>query len=449
MANALSTDLYEITMAAGYVEAGLTDCASFELTVRSLPSHRSYLIAAGLEPALEYLEKFSFTANEIKYLRGLGTFKNVQAKFFDETLPSLRFTGEVWAMPEGTPVFPHEPLLRVTAPLVEAQLVETALLSTISFQTSVASRAARIVAAAGGRPVFEFGARRAHGTEAGVLAARGAYVGGCGGTSMVVAGARYGLPVTGTMAHSWVMCFETETEAYERYMALYGSQAVLLIDTYDAATAVDRIVRARLRPGAVRIDSGDLLLESRLVRSRLDATGLAETKIVVSGDLDEYRIAALVSADAPIDGFGVGNALSTASDAPALGAVYKLVELERDGQTRPTLKLSEGKITYPGRKQVVRVPGESGSYSYDVIGLADEDPSGAGHALLERVMVDGRRARRRPELESLQRRTHSELQRLPEDIRDMQQSEQYSVRVSQTLQDLLAELSDALQNAER
>ena len=449
MANALSTDLYEITMAAGYVEAGLTDCASFELTVRSLPPHRSYLIAAGLEPALEYLEKFSFTANEIKYLRGLGTFKNVQAKFFDETLPSLRFTGEVWAMPEGTPVFPHEPLLRVTAPLVEAQLVETALLSTISFQTSVASRAARIVAAAGGRPVFEFGARRAHGTEAGVLAARGAYVGGCGGTSMVEAGARYGLPVTGTMAHSWVMCFETETEAYERYMALYGSQAVLLIDTYDAVTAVDRIVRARLRPGAVRIDSGDLLLESRLVRSRLDATGLAETKIVVSGDLDEYRIAALVSADAPIDGFGVGNALSTASDAPALGAVYKLVELERDGQTRPTLKLSEGKITYPGRKQVVRVPGESGSYSYDVIGLAEEDPSGAGHALLERVMVDGRRARRRPELESLQRRTHSELQRLPEDIRDMQQSEQYSVRVSQTLQDLLAELSDALKNEER
>ena len=449
MPNALSTDLYEITMAAGYVEAGRTECASFELTVRSLPPHRSYLIAAGLEPALEYLEKFSFTAGEITYLRGLGMFKNVEAKFFDEILPSLHFTGDVWAVPEGTPIFPNEPLLRVTAPLVEAQLVETALLSTISFQTSVASRAARIVGAARGRPVFEFGARRAHGSEAGVLAARGAYVGGCGGTSMVEAGARYGLPVTGTMAHSWVMCFETETEAYERYIALYGNQAVLLIDTYDSVTAVDRIVKAGLRPGAVRIDSGDLLLESRSVRARLDAAGLAETKILVSGDLDEYRIGTLVSGDAPIDGFGVGNALSTASDAPALGAVYKLVELERDGQTRPTLKLSEGKITYPGRKQVVRVQGESGSYSHDVIGLADEDPSGAGHALLDRVMVGGRRSGRAPDLESVQKRTHSELQRFPGDVRDMQQSGQYSVRVSQTLEALLADLSDALQNAEQ
>ena len=183
MATALSTDLYEITMAAGYVTAGITDRASFELSVRSLPARRSYLIAAGLEPALEYLERFSFTATEIEYLRGLSVLKNVPTSFFDETLPALTFTGDVWAVPEGTPVFPHEPLLRVTAPLVEAQLVETALLSTISFQTSVASRAARIVGAAAGCPVFEFGARRAHGTDAGVLAARGAYVGGCGGTS--------------------------------------------------------------------------------------------------------------------------------------------------------------------------------------------------------------------------------------------------------------------------
>ena len=436
-------------MAAGYEAAGLTDRASFELSVRSLPTCRSYLIAAGLEPALEYLEKFAFVASEIEYLRGLGALKNVEAKFFDETLPSLRFTGDVWAVPEGTPVFAHEPLLRITAPLVEAQLVETALLSTISFQTSVASRAARIVGAADGRPVLAFGARRAHGTDAGVLAARGAYVGGCEGTSMVEAGWRYGLPVAGTMAHSWVMCFDTETEAYERYMALYGNQAVLLIDTYDSVTGVDRIARAGLKPGAVRIDSGDLVAESRLVRSRLDSAGLSETRILVSGDLDEYRIRALVRADAPIDGYGVGNALSTVSDAPALGAVYKLVEIERNGQSSPTLKLSDGKITYPGRKQVVRLAGESGVYSHDVICLADDHPSGDGHALLDRVMVDGRRTRGAPELESLQKRTHSELGCFPESVRDMQQTGQYSIRLSQTLQALITKISGALHEAEQ
>ena len=449
MATALSTDLYEITMAAGYVTAGITDRASFELSVRSLPARRSYLIAAGLEPALEYLEKFSFTATEIEYLRGLSVLKNVPASFFDETLPALTFTGDVWAVPEGTPVFPHEPLLRVTAPLVEAQLVETALLSTISFQTSVASRAARIVGAADGRPVFEFGARRAHGTDAGVLAARGAYVGGCGGTSMVEAGMRYGLPVAGTMAHSWVMCFETETEAYVRYMDLYGRQAVLVIDTYDSVTAVDRIAKAGLKPGAVRIDSGDLIKDSQLVRSRLDLAGLAETSILVSGDLDEDRIRALVVAEAPIDGYGVGNALSTASDAPALGGVYKLVEIERNGEARPTVKLRKGKVTYPGRKQVRRVASESGEYSHDVIGLADEEFSGAGYSLLERVMVGGRRLRVAPELVSLQERTQRELRCFPASVRDMQLSGQYSVRLSERLQALMTTVTGALHDAER
>ncbi len=447
MATALSTDLYEITMAAGYVTAGITDRASFELSVRSLPANRSYLIAAGLEPALEYLENLAFTAAEIKYLRGLPALRHVPSDFFDETLPSLRFTGDVWAMPEGTPVFPHEPLIRVTAPLVEAQLVETTLLSTLSFQTSVASRAARIVDAADGRPVFEFGARRAHGTDAGVFAARGAYVGGCGGTSMVEAGYRYGVPLTGTMAHSWVMCFDTETEAYERYMDLYGRQAVLLIDTYDSATAVDRIARAGLRPGAVRIDSGDLLTESQSVRSRLNAVGLAETSIFVSGDLDETRIAGLVGADAPIDGFGVGNALSTVSDAPALGGVYKLVEIERNGEVRPTLKLSHGKTTFPGRKQVWRLANSHGIYTHDVIHLADDDGAAGGHRLLDRVMVDGQRSRIAPTLNSVQTTTRAQLNRLPAAVRDMHQGEQYPVHRSQNLERLMTELSDTIRGA--
>ena len=444
MATALSTDLYEITMAAGYVAAGTTGQASFELSVRSLPPGRSYLIAAGLEPALEYLEAFRFTSIDIEFLRSVPGLRNLPAQFFDEFLPVVRFTGDLWAVPEGTVVFPQEPLLRVTAPLVEAQLVETALLSIVTFQTSVASRAARIVDAAEGRPVFEFGARRAHGPEAGVLAARGAYVGGCGGTSMIEAGYRYGLPLTGTMAHSWVMCFETETEAYRHYMNLYGEQAVLLIDTYDSLEGVERIVRAGLRPQAVRIDSGNLVRESRAVRARLDSAGLEETKILVSGDLDEFRIAEIVAANAPIDGFGVGNALSTASDAPALGGVYKLVEVERQGSVRPTLKLSNGKITYPGRKQVYRYADGTGAYIHDVLGLAECEPNNEGRELLERVMVNGRRSRMAPTLASLQRRTSQDVQRLPIAVRQLRSSREYEVRRSQALESLMFRLRDSL-----
>jgi len=444
MPTALSTDLYEITMAAGYVTAGTTGRASFELSVRSLPSHRSYLIAAGLEPALEYLEAFQFTSIEIDFLRGVPGLRNVPDQFFDEVLPAVRFTGDVWAVPEGTVVFPQEPLLRVTAPLVEAQLVETALLSIVTFQTSVASRAARIVDAANGRPVFEFGARRAHGPEAGILAARAAYVGGCGGTSMVEAGYRYGLPLTGTMAHSWVMCFETETEAYRHYMNLYGEQAVLLIDTYDSLAAVERIIAAGLRPRAVRIDSGNLVSESRAVRTRLDSGGLEEAKILVSGDLDEFTIAEIVAANAPIDGFGVGNALSTVSDAPALGGVYKLVEVERQGSVRATLKLSDGKITYPGRKQVYRYADETGAYIHDVLGLVEAEPKNKGRELLEPVMVNGRRSRTAPTLGSLQRRRSEDVQRLPTAVRQLRSSGEYAVRRSQALESLMFRLRDSL-----
>ncbi len=264
---------------------------------------------------------------------------------------------------------------------------------------------------------------------------------------MVEAGYRYGVPLTGTMAHSWVMCFDTETEAYERYMDLYGRQAVLLIDTYDSATAVDRIARAGLRPSAVRIDSGDLLTESQSVRLRLNAVGLAETSIFVSGDLDETRIAGLVEADAPIDGFGVGNALSTVSDAPALGAVYKLVEIERKGEPRPTLKLSHGKTTYPGRKQVWRLANSHGIYTHDVIHLVDDEGSDEGHRLLDRVMVDGQRSRIAPTLSSVQTTTRAQLNRLPAAVRDMQQGEQYPVHRSQGLKRLMTELSDTLREA--
>ena len=439
MPTALSTDLYEITMAAGYSQAEAVGHASFEMSVRTLPPERGYLVAAGLEPALEYLEHFRFAVDEIDYLRSLSALRDVPASFFEDVLPNLRFTGDVWALPEGCPVFPDEPLLRVTGPIIEAQVVETALLSTLLFQTSVATRASRVVQEAAGRPVFEFGARRANGSDAAVGAARAAFIGGCAGSSMVEAGLRYGLPLSGTMAHSWVMSHPTETDAFVRFMELYGDQAVLLIDTYDSLDAVRQIVEARLRPAAVRLDSGDVVAESRAVRGQLDGAGLTETQIFASGDLDEHRIEQIVHAKAPIDAFGVGTALSTSSDAPALGGVYKLVEVERDGRCIPTLKLSRGKATYPGIKQVWRLAGSEDG-PCDLLGCFDEEPPAGGSPLLERVMVDGRRTRVPPPLGVVRARAQENLARLPEGTRRLVAPETYRVVVSQALGRLKAEL---------
>ena len=439
MPTALSTDLYELTMAAGYFAAGTARSATFELSVRGLPAERGYLVAAGMEPALAYLEALRFTAREIDYLRRLPQLDRVPARFFDDYLPGFRFTGDVWAMAEGEPVFADEPLLRVTAPVIEAQLVETALLSTVLFQTSVASRASRMVRAAAGRPVYEFGARRAHGAEAGALAGRAAFVGGCSGTSDVEAGLAYGLPLAGTMAHSWVMSHDTETEAFVRFVDMYGERTVLLVDTYDSQRAIDRIAAAGLAPFGVRIDSGDLADESRRVRARLDASGLQATKIFASGDLDERRIADLVGRRAPIDVFGVGTALSTASDAPALGGVYKLVEVERGGLARPVLKLSPGKETHPGVKQVWRVA-DGGRATHDVLAGADESPPRDGRALLGRVMRRGRRLRPAPAMQKIRERALEAVEELPAAVLRLNEPASYRVAVSDGLTRLTADL---------
>src|SRR4029453_1330562 len=278
---ALSTDFYELTMMAGYYTAGITSPATFELYVRALPLHRSFLFAAGLGQALAYLESLRFDAADIAHFRSLPNLERVPAAFFDDYLPRFRFTGEVWAVEEGTPVFPPEPLLRITAPMPEAQLVETALLAHIGFQTSVASRTARVVEAAAGRPVVDFGARRAHGLEAGLLAARAAFLAGGDATSNVDASRRYGIPVSGTMAHSWVMTFPDEMTAFRTLIEVFGD-TVLLIDTYDTEQAARRIVASGLKPRAVRLDSGDLIAVSRRVRAILDAGGLRDTAIFVS-----------------------------------------------------------------------------------------------------------------------------------------------------------------------
>ena len=309
----------------------------------------------------------------------------------------------MWAVDEGEVVFSHEPIVRVTAPAAEAQLVETALLGLITFQTSVASKASRVVTAAEGRAVIEFGSRRAHGLDAAVHAARAAYIAGCVSTSNLLAGRLFGIPVSGTMAHSWVMGFADEIDAFRQYMQIFGAHTTLLIDTYDTLTAARRIVESGLRPTGVRLDSGDLLALSRQVRQIFDDGGLSATRILVSGDLDEHRIQALVRAGAPIDGFGVGTAISVVSDAPALGGVYKLVETMEAGEARPTVKLSTGKRTFPGRKQVWRVT-EGGIAKHDVMGLEDETAQD-GRALLSRVMRNGVRATAPVPLSELQQRS--------------------------------------------
>ena len=353
--------------------------------VRRLPANRHFLIAAGLEQAVEYLLNLRFTSEEIDYLRGLPQFRHAPAEFFG-TLAELRFTGDLFAVPEGTPVFAGEPLMTVRAPLLEGQIAETYLLSTIAFQTMIASKAARVAQAAASRTVVEFGTRRAHSPAAGLLAARAAYIGGCAGTSNADAGFRFGIPVYGTCAHSWIQSFSSEIESFRRLQELLGEATVYLIDTYDTLEGARRAASLGRPLWGVRIDSGNLRDASVQVRRILDEAGLNDAKIMVSGDLNEDKIREL--GDAPIDAFGVGTDLATSADAPNLGAVYKLVELEIDGIKRYTFKSSENKETLPGAKQIFRYA------THDVVGCAWECPScppGAqeSEALLRPVMLNG------------------------------------------------------------
>ncbi len=404
----LLTDLYQLTMAAGYFEAGkMREQATFELFVRRLPHNRNFILAAGLQQAVEYLLDLHFTAEEIAYLRGLPQFAHTSAAFF-EMLGALRFTGDLFAVPEGTPLFPGEPFLTLRAPLVEAQIPETYLLSTIGFQSMIATKATRVVKAALGRSVVEFGTRRAHSPEAGVLAARAAYVGGCVGTSNAETGMRYGVPVFGTAAHAWVMSFALERQAFECLQRLLGESTVYLIDSYDTIEGARRAASLGRPLWGVRLDSGNLVELAPAVRKILDDAGLRDAKIMATGDLNEYKIHELVAAQAPIDMFGVGTELATSADAPSLGVVYKLVELG----DRYTAKLSEDKHTLPGAKQIFRYA------DHDQLARSSECPScppgsAPAEALLRPVMIGGRLVEPLPSAEGA--RTHAAecLARLP------------------------------------
>lgn len=441
----LATDLYQLTMAAAYHAQERHEQASFELFVRRLPPQRSYLLVAGLAQAIEYLQQLSFTAEEISYLRRLPVFAHVAPRFWDY-LRNFKFSGEVWAMPEGTLAFANEPLLRVTAPLIEAQLAETFLLTTLNFQTLIATKASRIVEAAQGRSVIEFGARRCHSFGAALYAARAAFIGGCVGTSNVEAGHSFGLPVYGTAAHSFVMSFPDELTAFRAYHEVFPESTTLLLDTYDTLEGARLATTFGANLRGVRIDSGDLLTQSCAVRTLLDQAGMHQTRIMASGDLDEYKIAELVAAGAPFDSFGVGTELSTSRDAPALAGVYKLVELEQDGRREPKMKLSSEKATYPYCKQVWRTFDHAGAFAHDTIAAADET-SLTGVPLLQPVLRNGALLEPLPDLQAIQRYAQQQLAALPAAFKAWHDAANYPVSFSAELERRRANLLASWQQA--
>jgi nicotinate phosphoribosyltransferase len=429
--SALNTDLYELTMAAGYFAARKSEeIATFELSVRRLPEKRNFLVAAGLQQAVEFLLSLEFRPGELDYLRSLEQFKNVPSEFF-KFLAKLRFTGDIFAVPEGTPVFANEPIAIVRAPLVQAQLVETYLLSTFAFQTTIASKAARCLIAAEGRPIVEFGSRRAHSPAAGILAGRAAYIAGCAGTSNTEAGMRFGIPVSGTAAHSWTMAFPNEEESFRALQCLLGDSTVFLIDTYDTIEGAHLAARVGRPFWGVRLDSGDLGALSRQVRRILDEAGLHHAKIIASNGLNEYRLAELVRSGAPIDVFGVGTELATSADAASLSAVYKLVELTTENTLHYVAKFSDEKSTLPGAKQIYRYP------NCDIIALYSECNSDfQGEPLLRPIVAQGELLEPLPPVAKLRSKAISAVAALPKELHSLERTVPYPVEISPPLFEL-------------
>ena len=435
--SALLTDLYELTMLEAYWAERMNATAVFELFVRRLPPQRSFLIAAGLAQVVEYLLGVRFTAAELEYLEQTGRF----APDFLESLRDLRFTGDLDAMPEGTVFFPDEPVIRVTAPLREAQFVESRVLNLIHFQTIVASKAVRCALAAPGRVLVDFGMRRAHGAEAALLSARAAYLAGFSGTATVEAGRRFGVPLYGTMAHSYIQTHADEGEAFAAFARAQPQNAILLIDTYDTERAAHTVVALApilaaegIAVSGVRIDSGDLAEHAQRVRTILDAGGLTAVTVFASGNLDEFRLRDLLAQGAPIDGFGVGTRMNTSADAPYLDCAYKLQEY--DGE--PRRKRSEGKATWPGRKQVHRRHDPDGRWRGDVVAPVSDPVPGA--PLLVPVIRAGRLVAPLPELSEIRRRVRDEVASLPERLRALDGQARAEVEIAPSLRALAAEV---------
>jgi nicotinate phosphoribosyltransferase len=425
---ALFTDLYELTMGQAYAAEGMDQPAVFELFFRTMPPRRNFLVAAGIEDVLDYLEQLHFTHDDLAYLRSLGRF----SESFLDRLKGLRFTGEVWAVPEGTLVFPHQPLVQVRAPLIEAQLVETYVLNQVHFQTVLASKAARVVLAAQGRSVVDFGSRRAHGVDAALKMARACYLAGAIGTSNLLAGQRYGIPVFGTMAHSYIQAHASELDAFEAFVREFP-ETTLLVDTYETLDGVRHVIelaqqlQERFRVRAVRLDSGNLGELARAARRMLDEAGLSQVGIFASSGLDEYEIQRLVGQGAPIDAFGVGTKLAVSEDAPALDMAYKLVEYAGIART----KRSTGKVLLPGRKQIYRQWAQDRMVE-DVLAAWDEDVP--GQPLLVPRMQDGHRTVAPPPISDVRQYVQQQLAALPDALRQLDTADPpYPVQLSPRL----------------
>ena len=435
----LTTDLYELNMVQAYLDRGEDKESVFEFFVRRLPARRGFLLAAGLEDALAYLETLRFSAGEIDWLKSTGRFRGNLIDF----LAGFRFTGDVHAIPEGTICFPNEPLIRITAPLPIAQFVETRLINILHFQTLVASKAARMVLAAPKKILSDFGLRTAHGAEAGLFSARASYIAGFAGAANVLAGERYGIPIVGTMAHSFVQVHDDEKTAFENFARARPDGLILLIDTYNTEAGARKVVELAPKLKAdgiairgVRIDSGDLTAMAKKVRGILDAGGLRDVIILVSGGINEDVLQSMMATKAPIDGFGVGVNLDASIDAPSLDCAYKLQEYAG----KPRRKLSEGKVTWPGRKQIWRSCGTDGRMRGDILSL--ENDTQPGEPLLAPVMRAGKRIGPAPTLAQVREHTVRELARLPEPLERLEPGVNYPVQISEKLSALAAQMNE-------
>jgi len=442
----LLVDLYELTMAECYYHYKRNTLATFDLFIRDFPRNRSYVIACGLEDVLNYIRTLRFNHEDISYLKSLNLF----SKDFLGYLLNFRFKGDIWGMPEGTVFFPGEPVIRVTASIIEAQIIEGFLLNTVNLQSMIASKASRVISASSGKQVFDFALRRTHGPDAAIKVARSSYLAGFSGTSNVLAGKLYGIPVVGTMAHSFVMSFKDELDSFLAYANTFPDRTILLVDTYNTIKGIENAIKIGLYLkekkyplSGIRLDSGNITVLSKLARSMLDNAGLKHVRIFASGNLDEFKIRDLLKGKAPIDSFGVGTNMGTSIDAPCLDVIYKISEVtDKDGRFLPTMKLSSGKVTYPGRKQVFRIRDKKGRFIRDVLGLEKERIP--GKPLLVKVVENGRIIYRLPSLEEIKRYREKNLACFPEDLKNINTDYRYPVLISPVLTKLRRNLTQQL-----
>jgi nicotinate phosphoribosyltransferase len=443
---ALLMDLYELTMAESYLAYKRDALATFDLFVRGIPQKRSYLVAAGLEDVLDYLKMLCFSREDLKYLRS----KKIFSEKFLKYLAHFKFRGDVWAMPEGTVFFANEPIVRVTAQIIEAQIIESFLLNTVNLQTMIASKASRVVSVCSGKGVYDFSLRRTHGSDAGIKAARSSYFVGFSGTSNVLAGKLYKIPIAGTMAHSFVMSFKNELESFLAYSTTFPDKTTLLVDTYDTKKGIENAISIGLylkgkkhRLQGIRLDSGDIVSLSKFARKELDKAGLGYVKIFASGNLDEFKIKEIIAGGACVDNFGVGTHMGTSIDAPSLDVIYKITEVtDEKGRFLPTMKLSKAKVTYPGRKQVFRVQDKFGKFTKDILGLERERIR--GRPLLIKVMEGGRLIYNKPSLDKIRNFARRNISKFPEKLKAAYPKYRYPVIISAGLKNLRRSLMQQL-----